>query len=122
MSLITARKRPLPLRAGSCCWRSASPPSARSLDVGAHPTNAAVSRVISRGRTKAVSGAQSSKRELLSRGRELRGAGRELLAPPLGRADGPLPLEADELGRADDLLLKAASSASLRIGLPLGTP
>ena len=37
---------------------------------------------------RADEGAQSSKRELLSRGRELRGAGRLLLAPELGREDG----------------------------------
>ena len=40
---------------------------------------------------RAEEGAQSSKRELLSRGRELRGAGRLPPAPALGREDGPGP-------------------------------
>ena len=67
---------------------------------------------------------QSSKRELLSRGRELRGDGRVLPGPLFGRELGPgaLDVESTAAVREGGVLLYAASSASERIGLPLGMP
>lgn len=73
---------------------------------------------------RADDGVQSSKRELLSRGRELRGAGRVLPDPFFGRELGPGALDAESIAavREGGVLLYAASSAPERIGLPLGMP